>query len=34
LPSVRHAIVAIIAQLPSKRCPHCRKWIGIEKRRE
>ena len=34
LPSVRHAIVALIAQLPSKRCPHCRKWIGIEKRRE
>ena len=33
LPSVRHAIVALIAQLPSKRCPHCRKWIGIEKRR-
>ena len=34
LPAVRHAIVALIAQLPSKRCPHCRKWIGIEKRRE
>ena len=29
-----HAIVALIAQLPSKRYPHCQKWIGIEKRRE
>ena len=27
LPAVRHAIVALIAQPPSKRCPHCRKWI-------
>jgi hypothetical protein len=34
LPSVRHAIVALIAQLPPKRCPHCRKWIGNKKRRE
>ncbi len=24
LPSVRHAILALIAQRPSKRCPHCR----------
>ena len=29
LPAVRHAIVALIARLPPKRCPHCRKWICI-----
>ena len=28
LPAVRHAIVALIARPPPKRCPHCRKWIG------
>ena len=27
LPAVRHAIVALIARLPPKRCPHCQKRI-------
>jgi hypothetical protein len=26
--SMDHRLVALIAQLRSKRCPHCRKWIG------
>ena len=34
LPAVRHAILELFARLPSQRCPHCRKWICSEKRRE
>jgi hypothetical protein len=34
LPAVRHAILELIAQLPPQRCPHCRKWICNEPRRE
>jgi hypothetical protein len=34
LPTVRHAILELIAQLPPQRCPHCRKWICNEPRRE
>jgi hypothetical protein len=29
LPAVRHAIVALIARMPPKRCPHCHKWICV-----
>jgi len=34
LPAVRHAILELIARLPPQRCPHCRKWICNEQRRE
>jgi hypothetical protein len=29
LPAVRHAIVDLIIR-PPQRCPHCRRWIGID----
>jgi len=31
---VRHAILELFARLPPQRCPHCRKWIRSEQRRE
>src|SRR5262249_45087663 len=34
LPAVRHAILELFARLPPQRCPHCRKWICSEQRRE
>jgi hypothetical protein len=34
LPAVRHAILELFARLPPQRCPHCRKWICNEQRRE
>ena len=34
LPAVRHAILELFAPLPPQRCPHCRKWICNERRRE
>jgi hypothetical protein len=34
LPTVRHAILELFARLPPQRCPHCRKWICSEQRRE
>jgi SRSO17 transposase len=34
LPAVRHAILELIARLPPRRCPHCRKWICNEQRHE
>jgi hypothetical protein len=34
LPAVRQAILELIARPPPQRCPHCRKWIGTERRRE
>jgi hypothetical protein len=34
LPAVRHAIVALIAQPPPRRCPHCRKWICVNRQLE
>ena len=34
LPAVRHAIIELFARLPPQRCPHCRKWICSEQRRE
>ena len=34
LPAVRQAILELIAQPPKQRCPHCRKWICNEQRRE
>src|SRR5882757_5100235 len=34
LPAVRHAILELIARPPPQRCPHCRKWICNEQRRE
>src|SRR5450756_1540948 len=34
LPAVRHAILELIARPPPQRCPHCRKWICDEMRRE
>src|ERR1700737_1248500 len=32
--AVRHAIVELFARLPPQRCPHCRKWMCTERRRE
>jgi hypothetical protein len=34
LPAVCHAILELFARLPPQRCPHCRKWIRSEQRRE
>jgi SRSO17 transposase len=34
LPAVRQAILELIARPPPQRCPHCRKWIGDQQRRE
>jgi hypothetical protein len=34
LPAVRHAILELVARLPPRQCPHCRKWICNEQRRE
>jgi SRSO17 transposase len=34
LASLRQAILELIAQPPKQRCPHCRKWICNEQRRE
>ena len=34
LPAVRHTILEVFARLPPQRCPHCRKWICSEQRRE
>ena len=34
LPAVRHAIVELIARLPLRRCPHCRKSISAKTQRE
>ncbi len=34
LPAVRQAILEFIARLPPQRCPHCRKLICNEQRRE
>jgi len=34
LPAVRQAILELIAEPPKQRCPHCRKWICNEPRRE
>jgi hypothetical protein len=34
LPAVRHAIIELFARLTPQRCPHCRKWICNEQRRE
>jgi hypothetical protein len=31
---VRHAILDLIARLPPRRCPHCRKWICNKQRHE
>ena len=31
---LRHAILELIARPPPQRCPHCRKWICNEQRRE
>jgi transposase len=34
LPAVRQAILKLMARPPPYRCPHCRKWICTEQRRE
>jgi hypothetical protein len=34
LPAVRHAILELFARPLPQRCPHCRKWIRNERRRE
>ena len=34
LPAVRQAILELIAEPLKQRCPHCRKWICNEQRRE
>jgi len=34
LPAVRQAILELFARPPPQRCPHCRKWICNEQRRE
>src|SRR5262245_53513861 len=34
LPAVRHAILVLFARPPPQRSPHCRKWIGNERRHE
>jgi hypothetical protein len=34
LPAVRQAILDLFARPPPQRCPHCRKWLCNERRRE
>jgi SRSO17 transposase len=34
LPAIRNAILQLIARPPPQRCPHCRKWLCNEQRRE
>jgi hypothetical protein len=34
LPAVRHAIIGLIVRPPPQLCPHCRKRIGEQQRRE
>jgi hypothetical protein len=34
LPAVRQAILELIIRPPPHQCPHCRKWICSEQRRE
>ena len=34
LPAVRQAILELIGEPPKQLCPHCRKWICNEQRRE